>query len=206
MSKPRNSFATPGSSVRGTLVHMCAWHPECAASLRHFEIIDTSGFIKLKTSCRNARQDDANESGREAINKKSRSDSCDQYVLTVAINMCWQLRSICVDRNCISRSIRPLALLDATRFLLCAISQLNACHEISSRHPQGALGRLSGFKVSVISSNYAAKSVSSHPQGSLQRKIPVGEMDDNGNNGNDGKVDANKNDKGMFHFPPPCLI
>ena len=66
---------------------------ECAASLRHFEIIDTSGFIKLKTSCRNARQDDANESGREAINKKSRSDSCDQYVLTVAINMCSQLRS-----------------------------------------------------------------------------------------------------------------
>ena len=38
-----------------------------------------------------------------------------------------------------------------------------------------------------------------------QRKISVGEMDDNGNNGNDGKVDENKNDKGMFHFPPPLL-
>lgn len=37
-----------------------------------------------------------------------------------------------------------------------------------------------------------------------QRKISVGEMDDNGNNGNDGKVDENKNDKGMFHFPPPA--
>ena len=32
--------------------------------------------------------------------------------------------------------------------LVCHFQQLNACHEISSRHPQGALVRFNGYKVS----------------------------------------------------------